>query len=335
MHRFTHRMSCVTACLRTTLLATALLLALQTLSHAQTSVPSRRPFTLIVPVAAGAANDLIARTLAAEVKDELGPVVVDNKPGGNGIVGAEQVRRAPADGRTLLVAPSSYVIMAAMDAPTPYDFARDFTAVINAANLPFYMVVNQEALPAKNLAELVQLLRARPGKVSYGSAGNGSPHHFAAEMLKLRSGIDMLHVPYKGMAQGIPDLLEGRIQLVITGLPAVATQLKSGKLRVLATTESRRTTLNPDIPTFAEAGVSGVEMETWLGMVAPAGSPRAAIEQANAAFNRALKLPQVREKLAAQGLEIMGGSAEAFNARIRSDIESFRKVSRAAGLKPD
>jgi tripartite-type tricarboxylate transporter receptor subunit TctC len=331
-HRVTNFIaSFITSCM----LGIGLLLTVHSLSQAQSSNPSRRPFTLIVPVAAGAANDLIARTLAAEVKDELGPVVVDNKPGGNGIVGAEQVRRAPADGRTLLVAPSSYVIMAAMDAATPYDFARDFTAVINAANLPFYMVVNQEALPAKNLAELVQLLRARPGKISYGSAGNGSPHHFAAEMLKLRSGVDMLHVPYKGMAQGIPDLLEGRIQLVITGLPAVATQLKSGKLRVLATTESRRTALNPDIPTFAEAGVPGVEMETWLGMVAPAGSPRAAIEQANAAFNRALKLPQVREKLAAQGLEIMGGTAEAFNARIRSDIESFRKVSKAAGLKPE
>jgi tripartite-type tricarboxylate transporter receptor subunit TctC len=325
----------ITSFITSCTLGIGLLLTVHSLSQAQTSNPSRRPFTLIVPVAAGAANDLIARTLAAEVKDELGAVVVDNKPGGNGIVGAEQVRRAPADGRTLLVAPSSYVIMAAMDAATPYDFARDFTAVINAANLPFYMVVNQEALPAKNLAELVQLLRARPGKISYGSAGNGSPHHFAAEMLKLRSGVDMLHVPYKGMAQGIPDLLEGRIQLVITGLPAVATQLKSGKLRVLATTESRRTALNPDIPTFAEAGVPGVEMETWLGMVAPAGSPRAAIEQANAAFNRALKLPQVREKLAAQGLEIMGGTAEAFNARIRSDIESFRKVSKAAGLKPE
>jgi tripartite-type tricarboxylate transporter receptor subunit TctC len=317
------------------MLAMAALLSLPATSQAQTASASRRPFTLIVPVAAGAANDLIARTLAAEVKDELGPVVVDNKPGGNGIVGAEQVRRAPADGRTLLVAPSSYVIMAAMEAATPYDFARDFTAVINAANLPFYMVVNQEALPAKSLSELVQLLRARPGKISYGSAGNGSPHHFAAEMLKLRSGIDMLHVPYKGMAQGIPDLLEGRIQLVITGLPAVATQLKSGKLRVLATTESRRTTLNPDIPTFAEAGVPGVEMETWLGMVAPAGTPRAAIDQANAAFNRALKLAPVREKLAAQGLEVMGGTADAFNARIRSDIENFRKVSRAAGLKPE
>ena len=325
----------ITSFITSCTLGIGLLLTVHSLSQAQTSNPSRRPFTLIVPVAAGAANDLIARTLAAEVKDELGAVVVDNKPGGNGIVGAEQVRRAPADGRTLLVAPSSYVIMAAMDAATPYDFARDFTAVINAANLPFYMVVNQEALPAKNLAELVQLLRARPGKISYGSAGNGSPHHFAAEMLKLRSGVDMLHVPYKGMAQGIPDLLEGRIQLVITGLPAVATQLKSGKLRVLATTESRRTVLNPDIPTFAEAGVPGVEMETWLGMVAPAGTPRAAIDQANAAFNRALKLPQVREKLAAQGLEVMGGTAETFNARIRSDIESFRKVSRAAGLKPE
>lgn len=311
-----------------------LMVAVTAGAHAQ-GTGSRRPLTLVVPVAAGAANDLIARTLAAEVKDELGAVIVDNRPGGNGIVGAEAVKRAGADGRTMLVAPSSYVILAAMGAPTPYDFVRDFVPVIQAVSLPFYLVVNEEALPAKSLQELVKLVRERPGKVSYGSAGNGSPHHFAAEMLKLRGGIDMLHVPYKGMAQGIPDLLEGRIQLVITGMPAVSSHMKTGKLRVLATTEGRRTQLSPEVPTFAEAGMPGVRMETWLGIVAPAGTPRAVIDQANAAFNRALKLPAVREKLASQGMELTGGAPEPFGERIRADIESFGTVVKAAGIKPD
>jgi tripartite-type tricarboxylate transporter receptor subunit TctC len=313
---------------------TLLMLAVAAGAHAQ-GAAGRKPLTLVVPVAAGAANDLIARTLAAEVKDELGAVIVENRPGGNGIVGAEAVKRAGADGRTLLVTPSSYVIMVAMGVPTPYDFTRDFVPVIQAASLPFYLVVNEEALPAKSAAELVKLVQGRAGKISYGSAGNGSPHHFAAEMLKLHGKLDMTHVPYKGMAQGVPDLLEGRIQLVITGMPAVATHMKTGKLRVLATTEGKRTQLFPDVPTFAEAGLPGVRMETWLGFMAPAGTPRAAIDQANAAFNRALQLPAVREKLAAQGVEVTGGAPEPFGERIRADIEAFRTVVKAAGIKPD
>ena len=149
------------------------------------------------------------------------------------------------------------------------------------------------------------------------------------------AGLDMVHVPYRGMALGIPDLLEGRIQFVITGLPAVAISMKTGKLRLLATTESRRTAQHPEIPTFAEAGLSGIEMETWLGLVAPTGTPRDAIDQANAAFNRALKLPQVRERLVAQGLELVGGTPEAFGARIRDDIARFGKIVQASGMKPE
>ena len=296
---------------------------------------NRKPLVLVVSAAAGAANDLLARTLAAEVKDELGPLIVENRPGANGVIGAEYVKRAVPDGRIMLVTPSSYAILVALGTPLPYDFVRDFQPVIYAASLPFYLVVNQDALPAKSVTEFVAMVRERAGKVSFGTAGNGSPHHFAAEMLKLRAGLDMVHVPYRGMALGIPDLLEGRIQFVITGLPAVAISMKTGKLRLLATTESRRTAQHPEIPTFAEAGLSGIEMETWLGLVAPTGTPRDAIDQANAAFNRALKLPQVRERLVAQGLELVGGTPEAFGARIRDDIARFGKIVQASGMKPE
>ena len=293
-----------------------------------------KPVRLIVPLAAGGGMDTTARSIATPLGERLGQsVVVDNRPGGGGNVGVDIMREAPADGHTLFMGSATFVIHPLLY-KARYVPARDFLAITQVTSQPYVLIVHP-GVPAKTVKELVAYTKANPNKINYASSGQGSLIHLTSELFKVRTGADMIHVPYKGMAQGIPDLLEGRIQLVITGLPAVATQLKSGKLRVLATTESRRTVLNPDIPTFAEAGVPGVEMETWLGMVAPAGTPRAAIDQANAAFNRALKLPQVREKLAAQGLEVMGGTAETFNARIRSDIESFRKVSRAAGLKPE
>ena len=294
-----------------------------------------KPVTLVVPFTAGAANDVLARTLAAEMRESLGSVIVENKPGANGNIGAEFVKRAAPDGHTLLVANDSYLILAAMSPSLPYDMLRDFDPVIRANNLPFFLIVNQEAIPAKTLKEFIEFVRARPGKLSYGSAGNGTPHHLATELLKLQAGLDVAHVPYKGMAQGIPDLLSGRIQFIITGLPAVASHLKSGKLRVLATIGSTRSAVMPEVPTFAEAGVSGVEMNLWLGIVAPAGTLKPVIARINAEFNRVLNIPAVREKLAAQGIDAAGGTPEELGARMRADFATYSRVVKAANIRPD
>lgn len=289
---------------------------------------------LIVPFSPGAANDFLARTLAAEMKDSLGTVVVENKPGANGNIGAEVVRRASADGHTLLIAPNAFVILAAMP-PQPFDFVKDFAPIVLATALPFYLVVNQEAIPARNVRELVEFARARPGKLSYASAGNGSPHQLAMELLKLQTGIDVTHVPYKGMGQGVVDLIAGRTQMTITGYPAVAGHMKGGKLRMLATAGGRRSSLQPDVPTMAESGVPGYEMDSWVGVLAPAGTPAPVIEKLNGALNRALAAPQVREKLAAQGLDVVGGTPQQFAAVIRADFEKFSRVVKAAGIKAD
>ena len=293
-----------------------------------------RPLTLVVPFSPGAANDFLARTLASEMKDSLGPVVVDNRPGANGNIGAEFVRKAPADGHTLLIAANAFVILAAMP-PQPFDFVREFAPVVLAADLPFYLVVNQDAVPARSVRELIDFARARPGKLAYASARNGSPHQLAMELLKLQTGIDVTHVPYKGMGQGVVDLLAGRTQMTITGYPAVAGHMKGGKLRVLATAGGRRSALQPDVPTIAEAGVPGYEMDSWVGIVAPAGTPRAALDRLNAEFNRVLRLAPVRDKLAAQGLDVLGGTQEAFGAVIRSDFEKWSRVVKAANIKAD
>jgi tripartite-type tricarboxylate transporter receptor subunit TctC len=317
--------------MRNRLLA-ALLALLPTFAFAQ-SAPSR-PIQLIVPFSPGAANDFLARTLAAEVKDSLGAVVVENKPGANGNIAAEFVRRAPADGHTLLIAPNAFVILAAMP-PQPFDFVKDFAPVVLATALPFYLVVNQEALPARNVRELIEFAKGRPGQLSYASAGNGSPHQLAMELLKLQTGIDVTHVPYKGMGQGAVDLLAGRVQMTITGYPAVAGHMKGGKLRLLATAGSRRSPLQPDGPTIAEAGVPGYEMDSWLGVLAPAGTPRPVIDKINGELNRALAVPQVKEKLAAQGLDVVGGTPQEFRRVINADYEKWSRVVKAANITPD
>lgn len=312
--------------------ALAGMLALPTPSAAQ-AFPTK-PIQLIVPFSPGAANDVLARTLAPELKEGLGSVVVENKPGANGNIGADFVRKSAADGHTLLIAPNAYVILAAMP-PQPFDFVRDFSPVVLASALPFYLVVNQEAIPARNVLELIEFARARPGRLSYASAGNGSPHQVAMELLKLQAKLDITHVPYKGMGQGVVDLLAGRTQMTITGFPAVAGHMKGGKLRVLATAGSRRSPLQPEVPTIAEAGVPGYEMDSWLGIMAPAGTPRPVMERLNAELNRALAVPQVRQKLAAQGLDAAGGSAQQFAEVIRADYERFVRIVNAANIKPD
>ena len=311
-------------------LAAALLLLAGTVC-AQT-FPSK-PISLVVPFPTGAANDALARIIAAEMRESLGTVVVDNRPGGSGSVAADYVKRAAPDGHTLLVVNDSYLILSAMNPNLPYDMLRDFDAVGQASNLPFFLVVNEEAVPVKSLKEFVDFAKARPGKLSFASSGNGAPHHLAGEMLKLRAGLDMLHVPYKGMGLALPDLVAGRVQFTITGLPAVASQLKGGKLKVLATVGRTRSALMPDVPTFAQAGVPNVELDVWMGIVAPAGTPKPVLPRLNAELNRVLKLPAVREKLAAQGIDAAGGTPEELAARMRADLASYQQLIKATGIR--
>ena len=294
-----------------------------------------KPVTLVVPFVAGAANDVLARTLATEMKDTLGAVIVDNRPGANGGIGAEFVKRAAPDGHTLLVAPNQFAILMAMGAKLNYDLVRDFDPVLLTNNLPFFLVVNTDSLPANTVKEFLDLAKGKGESLSYGSAGNGSPHHLATEMLRLQTGVRAVHVPYKGMAQGLPDLLSGRIQFVITGFPAVANHMKAGKLRLLATVGSARSALMKDAPTMAEAGVPNVELDAWQGVLAPAGTPRAVVARLNTEFNRVLGLAAVRDKLAAQGIDVVGGTPEAFASRIRADLAAISRVVKAADIRAD
>ncbi len=309
------------------------MLCLATGVSAQT-FPSK-PISLVVPFPTGAANDALARIIAAEMRESLGAVVIDNRPGGGGSVAGDYVKRAVPDGHTLLVVNDSYLILAAMNPNLPYDMLRDFDAVGQASNLPFFLVVNEEAVPVKSLKEFVDFARARPGKLSFASSGNGAPHHLAGEMLKLRAGLDMLHVPYKGMGMALPDLVAGRVQFTITGLPAVASQLKGGKLKVLATVGRTRSVLMPDVPTFAEAGVPNVELNVWMGIVAPAGTPKLVLARLNTELNRVLNLPAVREKLAALGIEAVGSTSEEVAARMRADLASYQQLIKATGIRID
>jgi tripartite-type tricarboxylate transporter receptor subunit TctC len=296
---------------------------------------SSRPLQLVVPNATGAAPDTLARIIAEAAKEEFGNIVVDNRPGGSGTIAAALVKRAAPDGHTLLLAGNTYVVAEAMNIPRQHDFLKDFEPVIRLSDLPFYLVVRQDSVPTGSLREFVEFVKARPGKLDYITPGNGSTHHLAMEMFKLQSRLDIVHVPYKTIAQGVTDMLAGRVHMTITGYPAVASHMKTGTLRILATVGARRSALQPDIPTFAEAGVPGVELVSWWGVVAPAGIPKPVLARLNAAFNRVLEQPQVREKLAGQGLDPVGGSAEALASRIREDYERLVRVIRDTGIKPD
>ena len=306
---------------------------LSSLACAQ-SFPTKQ-ISLVVPFPTGAANDTLARTLSAEMRDTLGAALVENKPGANGSIAAEFVKRAAPDGHTLLVVNDSFLILSAMNTNLPYDLLRDFDSVVHASGLPFFLVVNQEAIPVNTVKEFVEFVRARPGKLSYASPGNGTPHHLSTELLTLTAGLEVTHIPYKGMGIALPDLVAGRVQFTITGLPAVASQLKGGKLRVLGTVGRTRSAVMPDVPTFAEAGVPGVEMNFWMGVVAPTGTPKPVLARLNTEFNRVLQLPAIREKLAAQGIDAAGGTPEEFAARMRADRNIYSQVIKATGIRTE
>jgi tripartite-type tricarboxylate transporter receptor subunit TctC len=302
---------------------------------AQTAWPSRT-IKLIVPYPAGGTTDLLGRLVADQFKNGLGAtVVVENKPGAGTTLGAEQVARAEPDGYTLLMATSTTLaINKTLYKKLPYDPVRDFTPVALVAGVPFALIVNP-ALPVRTLVEFIAWAKANPG-LAYGSAGNGSPQHLGAEMLRSAAGIDIRHVPYRGSVPAMLDVIAGHIPFMVVDLQPALQQIREGKVRVLGVTTPKRVAAAPEIPTLSEAGLPGFELVAWQGVVAPAGVPRPIVDQLAAQIARLVADPATREKLTTLSLEPLAGSTpDSFAAFVRTEVERWAAVVKASGAEAE
>jgi tripartite-type tricarboxylate transporter receptor subunit TctC len=290
-----------------------------------------RPIRFLVGYAPGGGTDIMARVIAAKLTESLGQqVIVDNRPGANANLAAGIVSRAAPDGHTLMMISLSHAISKPLYKKLDYDLERDLAPLANVASVPMFVVVPQSSA-AKSLAELIALAKAK--SINYASAGEGSPEHIAAELLKIMAKIPMTHIPYKGGGPSVVALMAGEIQAGFNTAPVAVPQIKGGKIRALAVTSAKRNPALPDVPSVAEAGVPGYDMILWYGAVAPAGTPVAAVNRLNAEINKAIKLPDVRQRLASLGADPLGGSAAEFGKYIRSEISKYTKVVKDSGLK--
>jgi tripartite-type tricarboxylate transporter receptor subunit TctC len=300
-------------------------------AHAQ-DFPTR-PIRVIVGFGAGSGADITARVVGARMSEILGQqIVVENKTGAGSSIGADYVAHASNDGYTLFLATISQPINAAVTPHLNFDFVKDFSPIVLVSTIPNLLVVNP-SLGVKTVQELIALGKAKPDSLSFGSSGVGTGTHLAAELFKVLTGVQMVHVPYAGSAQSITDLLAGRIQLVFTPASTVVQHVQAGKLVALATTEKKRAAIAPDVPTMGEAGLAGFDTGLWFGLLAPAGTPKAAIDKINAAADQAIKAEAVVKALQPQGIDVIGGTPDEFARYIAGEMERWDKVSRAAGLK--
>lgn len=314
----------------------ALLGVLPLAARAQAAEPfPTRPVRFIVPFAPGAANDLIARAVGSKLAELWNQtVVVDNRPGANTVIGSEIVARAPADGHTLLQTGLAHVVNPSVIRKLPYDSVRDFTALSLTGESPFVLVVGPQ-VPAKSVKELVALARAKPGTLAYGSTGAGGTSHLMGELLKSMAGIDVIHVPYKGLAPALTDVIGGQIQYSFGSWSTVGPFVKAGKLRALAVTSARRSPTTPDLPTISEEGFKGYEATPWWGIVGPAGISAPLVGRLNADIRRAMASPEMKERFGAQGIEIVTSTPEAFAKLIRSEIARWAGIVKSAGIRAD
>jgi tripartite-type tricarboxylate transporter receptor subunit TctC len=293
-----------------------------------------RPLRFVVGFTPGGGSDLVARLLGQKLTENTGqPVVVDNRPGAGGNLANEIVVKAAPDGYSVLIASSSFTIQPAIYNNLSYKPQADFAPVSLASSSPYLLVVHP-SVQAQTVKELIALAKAQPGKLNYASAGAGSALHLASELFKNMAGVDIVHVPYKG-ANGIPDLIAGAVQVTIAGPPQTMVHVRAGRLRALAVTSLKRAAVAPQLPTIAEAGLPGYEVDSWYGALLPAATPRARVEKLATEINRALATADLREKILAQGLEPRGGSPAEFAAVIRTDIAKWTKVVQDAGIKAD
>ena len=299
-----------------------------------TPYPSR-PIRLVVPFPPGAGTDSVARLVAKKLGEALpATFVVDNRPGAGGAIGAAEVSKAEPDGYTLLFVASPFTTVAAASKNPGYDPLRQFVAVAPIAVGPLAFVVNAQ-FPARSMSEFLALARQRPGQLNYGSAGTGSVNHLALELLELRTGVSIVHVPYKGIAPATVDLLSGHIQAMTASIPAALPFIAQGKLRAIAITGPRRSPLLPDVPTWQEEGIENAEVINYWGIVAPSGTPRAIVDKLNAVARVALARPELRARLESEGAEIVAESPERLSALIEADLARWKKLVVEAGLTLD
>jgi tripartite-type tricarboxylate transporter receptor subunit TctC len=293
-----------------------------------------KPITIIVPFPPGGFNDTLARTLSAELPKVLGqPVIVENKAGGNSIIGTEFVARAAPDGHTLFIGATPMAVLQHLY-KTSFDAGKDFSA-ITIGGITYNVLVARPSLPASNVKELVALAKANPGKLNYASTGNGSSNHLAFELFKSMSGTQITHIPYKGSAPAVTDLVGDRVDVMFNLIPNVMEQVKAGRLKVLGISGDQRSALVPDVPTIAEGGVPGFAFSVWIGVLAPAGTPKPIIDRLHQEIVKIVSSPEVRERFAKQGVEVAPQTPEQFNAYLRSEVERWGKVVKDAGIKAD
>ena len=313
----------------------ALLLFLSTIQLASGQDYPVRAVRIVVPFAAGATNDIVARLFARKFSEQTKqPFVVENRAGGSGIPGAEFVARSAPDGYTLLLGNTSLLgIHVSLYSKLPYD-PRDFAPVSVLAISPSALVVHP-SVPAKSASELVAHAKASPGKLNYASAGNGTPFHLSAELFKAQTGTNMVHVPYKGAAPALSDLLAGEVQLMFDNIPSVLPHIRSGKVRAIATTGATRLSLLPEVPTLAEAGFKNAQSVSWFAIVAPKGTPKDIIARLHAEIVKAESQADVRQRLYELGAEPVGNSPEEAAEHIRAEIAKWEKVIKESGAKAD
>jgi tripartite-type tricarboxylate transporter receptor subunit TctC len=313
-----------------------LAIALLSLAWNASSQPyPSKPVRIVVPFAVGGPADIYARFVGAKLSESLGqPFVVENRPGAGSVIGTDAVAKSPADGYTILMMSNTHTVNETLIPKKPFELMKDL-APISGVNYSDILMVVHPSVPASNLKEFIALAKSQPGKLNYASSGPGTPYHMAGELFKHMAGVDIVHVPHKGSDGARASVLGGQVQMMFDAITTMAANARAGKVRALASTGKSRSAVTPDVPTLDEAGVPGYETTIWLGLMAPAGTPRPALEKLNLEINKVLSSAEVKEGWAKQGAVPMGMSVDQFDKFLRADIVKWSRLVKESGMKVD